>query len=284
MVNIVLFALTGLGNSVLRALAEIGQRPSLVVTRQETGIYPYYDETQLRIDAGRLKIPLLIGEEGEKEAIRLRPDVLFSATYHRLISNDVIAAAGQAFNLHPSLLPSYPGKNPFYWVLINGESATGVSIHRLTDRFDAGEIVMQRKAAIQSDETQGSLRLKLALLAGEMTKEFCTRLDSSNFLPVLGRSSEKGCFSQVTDTDRMLDLKNSAEMICRQVRALTPWPRAILRETGGTVQKVTAVEYSSLSNIPSGAILFANETTATVRVADAEITFSIDGSAKVENR
>ena len=275
--NIVLFALTGIGNTVLRALAEIGQAPVLVVTRKETGVYPHYGQDQLSVDASRLDIPILIGEEGEREAARLRPDVIFSATYHRLISNDVASSAKHAFNLHPSLLPSYPGKNPFYWVLINGEHVTGVSIHRLIEKFDMGEIVFQKKMKIRPDETQGSLRRSLANLAGEATKEFFGRLEAGDIAASLpGPTSEKGRFGQVTESDRIVDLKGNAETICRQIRALTPWPRATLQETGSTVREVILIDQATSSNTPPGTVLYADKAAVRVRVADAELVFSID--------
>lgn len=253
------------------------------MTRQEAGAYPYYDETQISEYAGKLGIPVLIGEEGERETVRLRPDIILSATYHRLIPNEVIASATHAFNLHPSLLPSYPGKNPFYWVLINGEAVTGVSVHRLTDKFDTGEILLQKKTKILADETQGSLRLALAKLAGEATKELFAQIDSGNISPILGRSTEARHFGQVSDSDRIINPGCSAEMICRQVRALTPWPRAILQEVDGTVRQVIHIDHKAISNSPPGTVLFASETTATVRVADADMTFSIDRCAKAEN-
>lgn len=281
--DIVLFALTGLGNGVLRALTEIGRRPALVVTRQEAGAYPYYDETQISEDAGKLGIPVLIGEAGERETVRLRPDLILAATYHRLIPSEVIASATHAFNLHPSLLPSYPGKNPFYWVLINGEAVTGVSIHRLTDKFDTGEVLLQKKTTILADETQGSLRFALAKLAGEATKEMFALIDSANTLPILGGSAETRHFGQVHGTDQIINLGCSAEIICRQVRALTPWPRAILQEVKGTVRQVIQVDHKAISDFSPGTVLFASETTATVRAADADITFSIDSCVKAEN-
>jgi UDP-4-amino-4-deoxy-L-arabinose formyltransferase/UDP-glucuronic acid dehydrogenase (UDP-4-keto-hexauronic acid decarboxylating) len=49
-----------------------------------------------------------------------------------------------AFNLHGSLLPSYRGRAPANWVLVNGETETGVTLHRMVKRADAGAILAQR--------------------------------------------------------------------------------------------------------------------------------------------
>lgn len=53
-----------------------------------------------------------------------------------------------AFNLHPSLLPRYPGLNPWDEIYRNGETATGVTLHRMTDRIDSGEIISQVQFSI----------------------------------------------------------------------------------------------------------------------------------------
>ena len=62
---------------------------------------------------------------------QLSPDVIFSFYYRHLIYDEILqlAPAG-AFNLHGSLLPKYRGRAPLNWVLVNGETETGVTLHR----------------------------------------------------------------------------------------------------------------------------------------------------------
>lgn len=271
--RIVLFGLTGIGNAVLRALCETERRPILVVTRQETGGYPYYDEIQIAEEAKDLGIPVLIGEEGEQEAIRLGPDVIFSATYHRLLSREVISAAGDAFNLHPSLLPAYPGKNPFYWTLINGEQTSGISIHRLTELFDAGDIVFQKELRIGQYETQGSLRLALAGLARDATREFFRLLDNHAVATLSHLTKNTHYFGQVGERERVIDLRRTLEAIDRQIRSLTPWPLAVLKEVGGIVLRIDRVEKSPGTSAPVGTVISVKGNLVRARLADAEVTF-----------
>ena len=66
---------------------------------------------------------------------QLAPDVIFSFYYRHLISDAILALApAGAFNLHGSLLPKYRGRAPLNWVLVNGESETGVTLHRMVKR------------------------------------------------------------------------------------------------------------------------------------------------------
>ena len=58
-----------------------------------------------------------------------------------------------ALNLHGSLLPAYRGRAPLNWVLVNGETRTGVTLHHMTAEADAGDIVAQEPIDILPDDT-----------------------------------------------------------------------------------------------------------------------------------
>jgi methionyl-tRNA formyltransferase len=86
------------------------------------------------------------------------PECLVSAYYRNIVSNDVLKlVGGKAMNLHPSLLPDYRGCYSGMWAILNGESATGITFHYMTDEVDGGNIILQRKIAIAGDDTAYSL-------------------------------------------------------------------------------------------------------------------------------
>ena len=226
--RLVLFALSGMGNSVLQSLVTLGLKPALLVTRQETGNYPYYQLQNIAITATELGIPICYGKEGEEKALQLKPDIILSATYHRILPLHLIKSATYAFNVHPSLLPRYRGPNPFFWVLMNGEHETGVTVHYLTEELDKGDIVLQKKLLIAQDETQGSLRGKLAELSAEMTRELFVRIDNRQLHANKQSESLATYFPNISEREKHIDMMGNAEKIIRQVRALSPWPGAIL--------------------------------------------------------
>ncbi|WP_263316359.1 formyltransferase family protein, partial [Enterobacter roggenkampii] len=85
---------------------------------------------------------------------KLAPDVIFSFYYRNLLCDDILSVATKgAFNLHGSLLPAYRGRAPLNWALVNGETETGVTLHKMVRRADAGGIVAQLKVGIGADET-----------------------------------------------------------------------------------------------------------------------------------
>ncbi|HEV7506446.1 MAG TPA: formyltransferase [Thermoanaerobaculia bacterium] len=86
------------------------------------------------------------------------PDFLFSFYYRFMIPPAILALAGRgALNLHGSLLPRYRGRAPVNWVLVEGQAETGVSLHYMVEKPDAGALVDQERVAIDSADTAFTL-------------------------------------------------------------------------------------------------------------------------------
>jgi len=84
----------------------------------------------------------------------LAPDLVLSVWYRRLLGPALLALPRvAALNLHGSLLPRYRGRAPLNWVLVNGETRTGVTLHHMNEAADAGDIVGQRPIDIAPDDT-----------------------------------------------------------------------------------------------------------------------------------
>lgn len=84
-----------------------------------------------------------------------------------------------AFNIHPSLLPKYKGLNPWEEIFRNQESASGVTLHKITKEIDSGIIVLQKSFVIEASDTIESARSKADELAARLANEFISNLKSS---------------------------------------------------------------------------------------------------------
>jgi UDP-4-amino-4-deoxy-L-arabinose formyltransferase/UDP-glucuronic acid dehydrogenase (UDP-4-keto-hexauronic acid decarboxylating) len=104
-----------------------------------------------------------------KKIENIAPDILFSFYYRNMIGSTIlnIPSAG-GLNLHGSLLPKYRGRCPINWVLVNGETETGVTLHYMTPRADDGDIVSQKKIPISETDTARILHDKAAKAASDM--------------------------------------------------------------------------------------------------------------------
>ena len=80
------------------------------------------------------------------------------AGYMRVLSPPFVQAyAGRILNIHPSLLPKYPGLHTHRRVLEAGEHEHGCSVHFVTEELDAGPVIVQARLNIQPDETEATL-------------------------------------------------------------------------------------------------------------------------------
>lgn len=112
--------------------------------------------------------------EGFHTALQqIAPDLVIMAGFHRLLPVEVFGASGEyTVNIHPSLLPHHRGGSPNRWVLKGGENRTGVTVHLVDEKFDTGEIVLQKQIHVESDDTLQNLQEKTDRLSVEATLEF----------------------------------------------------------------------------------------------------------------
>ncbi|PTR28127.1 bifunctional UDP-4-amino-4-deoxy-L-arabinose formyltransferase/UDP-glucuronic acid oxidase ArnA [Pseudomonas sp. GV085] len=159
---------------------------------------------------------------------KLDPDYIFSFYYRNLLSEALLATARKgAFNLHGSLLPRYRGRAPANWVLVNGETETGVTLHRMVKRADAGAIVAQRKVAIERSDTALSLHGKLRTAAAELLRDTLPALLQGKVSETPQDESKATVFGRRTPADGKLVWARPAEELFNLVRAVTqPYPGA----------------------------------------------------------
>lgn len=93
---------------------------------------------------------------------QLNPDIIVSFACPQIFKKEILSLPPLGcINVHGSLLPSYRGKNIGFWVLLNQEKETGVSVHYMNEKLDAGNIILQEKIAIAPKETVHSLYKKI---------------------------------------------------------------------------------------------------------------------------
>ncbi|WP_069861909.1 bifunctional UDP-4-amino-4-deoxy-L-arabinose formyltransferase/UDP-glucuronic acid oxidase ArnA [Pseudomonas citronellolis] len=158
----------------------------------------------------------------------LQPQFIFSFYYRHLLGEELLACARRgAFNLHGSLLPRYRGRAPANWVLVNGESETGVTLHRMVKRADAGAIIAQQRVAIDAEDTALSLHGKLREAAGELLGRLLPAMLEGDFVEREQDESQASYFGRRTPADGLLDWRRPAGELHNLVRAVTqPYPGA----------------------------------------------------------
>ena len=228
--KVCLLALTGFGNTVLEALRKsVHVQGLLVFTRREKGDFPYYPCAQLTELCSKAQISCyddrkLTSRETYGQILDFLPDLILVATFDQKIPPEImkIPRLG-AVNIHPSLLPQYRGPCPTHWAVIHGEKETGITFHQVTEGYDLGEILYQRR--IEIDElTDGELRQKLAQLAGECLEGFLAAYLHGKLKP-LGQDPEQGSyFPKITSKEGIYLLKSGRFPMDCLIRGLHPYP------------------------------------------------------------
>jgi UDP-4-amino-4-deoxy-L-arabinose formyltransferase/UDP-glucuronic acid dehydrogenase (UDP-4-keto-hexauronic acid decarboxylating) len=159
---------------------------------------------------------------------KLDPEYIFSFYYRNLLSEQLLTTAKKgAFNLHGSLLPSYRGRAPANWVLVNGETETGVTLHRMVKRADAGAIVAQQRVAIERSDTALSLHGKLRIAASDLLRDTLPAMLQGKISETAQDESKATVFGRRTAADGKLLWAKPAEQLFNLVRAVTqPYPGA----------------------------------------------------------
>ncbi|MCL6328089.1 bifunctional UDP-4-amino-4-deoxy-L-arabinose formyltransferase/UDP-glucuronic acid oxidase ArnA [Pectobacterium carotovorum subsp. carotovorum] len=158
----------------------------------------------------------------------LAPDVIFSFYYRTLLSDDILQLPSfGAFNLHGSLLPRYRGRAPVNWVLVNGETQTGVTLHKMVSRADADDIVAQSVVAIDEEDTALTLHGKCRTAAAALLAQQLPLIRSREITLTPQDDSRASYFGRRTAADGLIDWQKSASEINNLIRAVTePYPGA----------------------------------------------------------
>ena len=178
-VKILFFGCDDYARPSLRALKEGGFSPELVVTKPDAPrgrgrkIYP----AEIRLEAEDLGLPFEQPEDPHApeflEKLRsLSADVGVVVSYGVIMKPELLGVPTKGhINAHASLLPLYRGAAPIQHSLRDGHEKTGITIIRINEELDAGDILIARETEIGARENAGELRQRLSEMSGKVLVE-----------------------------------------------------------------------------------------------------------------
>ncbi len=233
----VLFAYQEMGYACMRSLLEMGAPVVALFThRDDPGEEIWWHScADLAVRSG---IPLHYAEKIDDGWIAtieaMKPDVIYSFFYRNLLPERLLDCARLgAYNVHGALLPRYRGRASVNWVLVNGETETGVTLHHMVARADAGDIVAQRAVQIDDSDTALTLYRKLVPIGAQLIREFHP-LIAAGRAPRRAQDLASGSyFGRRRPEDGRIDWRWPARRIFNLVRAVThPYPGAFCMLNG----------------------------------------------------
>jgi methionyl-tRNA formyltransferase len=158
----------------------------------------------------------------------LKPDFLFSCYYRHMLKPPVLDLPRLgALNLHGSLLPRYRGRVPVNWVLVHGETETGVTLHYMVAKADQGDIVAQERVPITFEDTALTLFAKMTAAAQGLMREAYPLLRAGTAPRLSQDHNQASYYGGRTPADGLIDWRHSAQQTYNLVRAVThPYPGA----------------------------------------------------------
>ncbi len=128
-------------------------------------------------------------------------------------------------NVHPSLLPKYRGAAPIIRAMMDGEKNTGLTIIKMNEKIDAGDIVLQEKVEIPEDITRGELEEILIDIGCELLRRAFNGLKDGSIKP-LPQSGKPSYAKKLKRDELWITWNEEATTIKNKIHALSPIPGA----------------------------------------------------------
>lgn len=249
MASAVVFAYSSVGYECLSVLIRHGVNIKLVYTHDDDPNETHWFKSVKEL-ARSHNITVRTDEPDEAVVREIMPDVIFSFYYRAMIDMKILDLAPLgAFNMHGSLLPKYRGRACVNWAVLNGETKAGVTLHHMTARADAGNIVGQEAVDIGPDDTAHDVFAKIVPAAGRLIDRCLDDILAGKAEGTPQDESQATKFGRRTPDDGIIDWSKSAREIHNLVRAVAkPFPGAFTYHDGHKIMVWKTKLYDGISD------------------------------------
>lgn len=245
MTRAVVFAYHNVGVRCLKVLRAHGVEVSLVVTHADDSreVQWFGSVAATARDEG---IATIAPEDTNVDGVVARvaaiaPEFLFSFYYRRMIGAPLLALPRHgALNMHGSLLPKYRGRAPVNWAVLSGERQTGATLHYMTAKPDAGDIVAQTAVPILPDDTAREVFDKVTVAAEMTLDRALPALIAGTALRQPQDLAQGSYFGGRGPEDGIIDWRRDARTIHDLVRAVAPPYPGAFTTIGGVPARILA--------------------------------------------
>ena len=211
---------------------------------------------------------------------KLAPDLVAVAAFGQLLPKGILDLPPLGcINVHPSLLPKYRGAAPLNWTIIQGETRTGVTIMRMDEGMDSGDILVQEETPVGPDETVGELHDRLAKTGAELLLKTIQMIEDGTVRRTPQDHAAATFAPRLKKEDGIIDWQRNADEIVHLILGLSPSPCAYSILQGRTLKIFTATARKSpigqmpgtvLAVTPEGLPVAAGEGVVFLREVQAE--------------
>ncbi len=164
-------------------------------------------------------------DEVREQIKEWNPDVIVVVAYGQFLGSKILNMPRLGcLNVHLSLLPKYRGAAPIHRCIENGDTVSGVTIMRMDQGMDSGDILMQHEIAVEPDDTAGVLHERLSGLGAALLTKCLPKWRSGLLTPRKQNVQDVTFANKMSKAEGELDWTIPAELLERRVRAFNPWP------------------------------------------------------------
>ncbi|MCF6462701.1 methionyl-tRNA formyltransferase [Clostridium sp. Cult1] len=167
----------------------------------------------------------------------ISPDCIIVVAYGQILKEEILNLPKfGCLNIHASLLPKYRGAAPINWAIINGEKETGITIMKMDEGLDTGDMLKSELIPIRADDDSKSIHDKLSQLGGRLIVETLKDIEKGNITSI-SQSDELSTYApKISKETGKIDWNKNGDNIVNLVRGLKPWPSAYMVYKGEKVK------------------------------------------------
>ncbi len=165
--------------------------------------------------------------ESQEILQRIAPDVIVIIAYGQIIPARLLPIPKFGWiNLHASLLPKYRGAAPINWVIVNGETKSGLTTMRIDAGMDTGNMLLQTEMAIGPRETTPELAARMAEAGAPLMVNTLKGVAAGTLAPRPQDHTQATYAPLLKKEDGRIDWSRPASEVYNRMRGFTPWPGA----------------------------------------------------------
>lgn len=177
-------------------------------------------------------------EEAIETVKAMNPDVIVVVAFGQIIPKEILEMAPYGcLNVHASLLPAYRGAAPIQWAVLNGDKESGVTIMRMDEGLDTGDMISKVVVPLDEKETSETLFDKLSVEGAKLLVETLPKVASGEAVYVKQPElSPTPYAAMISKQMGEIDWSKEAKELERLVRGMNSWPSAYTKLDGKTLK------------------------------------------------
>ena len=233
--NIVFFGTSEFAIPALKRLLDSGHKVLAVVTQpdRKRGRALKVSPPPVKVLAHAKGIPVFqpqdaSGAESVAYLKKLDAELFVVISFGQILAREVLSVPKlYAINVHGSLLPKYRGAAPTNWAIMNGDSVSGVTVIKMNEKMDEGDIISKREVTIDPEDNNITLSEKLSEAGAGALVATIGFIEKGEALSFVKQDNAKATYApKLKKEDGLIDWNMSAVKIHNRVRGLVPWPGA----------------------------------------------------------